>query len=729
MADNARSTCIDHWALLLRENIGGDVNFFFLDSLNSVSNMNEVRETISGTDILPTSAQSSWKLIRTIDQIEYECGTRMCYHAYLATIHHLKSRGNRCELAYESVEVTERNATHQDSLKMSLARNVRAWFEKCVLERRLYSFHNIEEVPCYVPLITPPDGEEEEVGNILIVNGGGGINQSQNKENVFAGNISYTTPSKKNSAPKRGKRPVRKKYCCFHGCKSTSLTEGISFHRIQAIPKRPKENETSVEKWKTFHLKTKKRRLLLKACGLLSNDSRVDLRICEEHQFENQTFRNQEFKDGSGEVRGKHSFTLNVPLPIGVKNAPLTSSKGTGRDRQVVRILGDVEKASWEMVAQQTTSMILSNQKIPLNKRVAECADINHENKRRKNEKGKSAIIFKHERVKGCHRNAHLAKPRVCLETLNDKEVRLRTGFKSKKEMLAFIFVVHNGDLRRLREGRTTCMTWLEEWVFYFEMVKGKTIRLWEVAEHEDKGFALHQSCLRNVFDELCSRVLDCKSSWPLYARHEEDRFLVSDPKMLEDFAGTRPIYWDMTNFPIPKPSDADMQRLTYSKYYGMNCFKGGIGLQQCGWISVQDLWTGAVSDTMYQEKSGIFEQQDAFSKDDSPPPLEDEEKEVLPFTNIFDKGYRNRLAAWRAGRQLTLQPDFAQSDKKFRRKETLSSAAVAASRAANERAVKLAKTSEYLKSGLKQRQSFQRLQHIWLAYGFQLNFMYQAVC
>jgi hypothetical protein len=63
-----------------------------------------------------------------------------------------------------------------------------------------------------VPLITPPDGEEE-VRNILIVNGGGGINQSQNKENMFAGNISYTTPSKKNSAPKKGKRPVRKKYC------------------------------------------------------------------------------------------------------------------------------------------------------------------------------------------------------------------------------------------------------------------------------------------------------------------------------------------------------------------------------------------------------------------------------------------------------------------------------------------------------------------------------------
>ena len=122
-----------------------------------------------------------------------------------------------------------------------------------------------------------------------------------------------------------------------------------------------------------------------------------------------------------------------------------------------------------------------------------------------------------------------------------------------------------------------------------------------------------------------------------------------------------------MTNVPIPQPSDAELQRLTYSQYYGMNCFKGAIGLQQCGWIVTHDLWVGCVSDTKYQEESGIFAAQEHFAQND----LVDER--VLPFINVFDKGYRNRLAAWRSDEQLTLQPEFARSDRKFGRDAALS--------------------------------------------------------
>jgi len=43
-----------------------------------------------------------------------------------------------------------------------------------------------------------------------------------------------------------------------------------------------------------------------------------------------------------------------------------------------------------------------------------------------------------------------------------------------------------------------------------------------------------------------------------------------------------------------------------------------------------------------------------------------------IPFLNILDKGYRCVLAAWRAGRQLTLQPDFANSDRRFNSREVL---------------------------------------------------------
>ena len=95
-----------------------------------------------------------------------------------------------------------------------------------------------------------------------------------------------------------------------------------------------------------------------------------------------------------------------------------------------------------------------------------------------------------------------------------------------------------------------------------------------------------------------------------------------------------------MTNLHIPQPSCAEFQRLTFTKYYGENCFKGGIGLQQCGWIVLYDLWVGCVSDTKYQEESGLFGDQKEFVTTD----LVDDRN--LPFTNIFDKGYCNRLAA-----------------------------------------------------------------------------------
>ena len=99
-----------------------------------------------------------------------------------------------------------------------------------------------------------------------------------------------------------------------------------------------------------------------------------------------------------------------------------------------------------------------------------------------------------------------------------------------------------------------------------------------------------------------------------------------------------------------------------------------------------------------------------------------------IPVTNVFDKGYRTRLAAWRNGKQLTLQPYFAKSDRKFNRKQTISSAQVAADRSGNERAVRLSKMSGYLKRGLSNTQRLESLDKVWLTWGFQTNFMFDQV-
>ena len=98
---------------------------------------------------------------------------------------------------------------------------------------------------------------------------------------------------------------------------------------------------------------------------------------------------------------------------------------------------------------------------------------------------------------------------------------------------------------------------------------------------------------------------------------------------------------WDDTNFNLQfKPSSADTQRTTYSAYYGGNICKGGVFLHLCGWIDVEHLQAGDISDSHYQEHSGIFKEQELFAICD----LVD--VKVLHFLSIFDKGYHVDLMA-----------------------------------------------------------------------------------
>ena len=143
---------------------------------------------------------------------------------------------------------------------------------------------------------------------------------------------------------------------------------------------------------------------------------------------------------------------------------------------------------------------------------------------------------------------------------------------------------------------------------------------------------------------------------------------------------------WDMTNIEAYAFSDPDLQRLTYSKYYAMNCFKGGVFTQLCGWIGVGDLWLGAVSDSDYNRREGYLLRQKLFAESELVGGL------YIAFTNIYDKGYRAKKVAWRTGNQRVVQPEWAESDKKFRRKKTIISASVASDRSGNERAANVRK-------------------------------------
>ena len=190
------------------------------------------------------------------------------------------------------------------------------------------------------------------------------------------------------------------------------------------------------------------------------------------------------------------------------------------------------------------------------------------------------------------------------------------------------------------------------------------------------------------VFLDKLSPVLDARRRWPMYVSMEENEAL-RDDKWDHRYKDLRVVFWDGTNTNMEKPANPDLQRLTHSRYYGGNVGKGGVFLQLCGWGGVGELWTGAVLDTDYMNRSGILKQQEEF--------VDNSLRPDIPFTNILDKGYCLALAALRAGNQSVLQPFWKRSDRKFTSKELLMSAAVAADRSGNEQQVNVAKRSGFI--------------------------------
>ena len=220
----------------------------------------------------------------------------------------------------------------------------------------------------------------------------------------------------------------------------------------------------------------------------------------------------------------------------------------------------------------------------------------------------------------------------------------------------------------------------------------------------------------------------DGRERWPKFASLEEDEDLRKNhwDEMISGKSRVRIIMHDMSDVPLVQPSDAEFNRATYSKYYGGNCAKGGIFTQLCGWQGTLELFTGSIGDSDYVIQSNILLEQQLFMEGDK---LRD--GTVIPFTNVFDKGYRVILVCFKHGKQLCWQPVFARSDERYGSFGTLLTAAVAFTRSGNERSVRHVKHSWLIVRGCSSvggNYELDVISDIWLTWGFQVNFMYDAV-
>jgi hypothetical protein len=175
----------------------------------------------------------------------------------------------------------------------------------------------------------------------------------------------------------------------------------------------------------------------------------------------------------------------------------------------------------------------------------------------------------------------------------------------------------------------------------------------------------------------------------------------------------------DNTDVPLVDPSDAELNHTLYSDYYAECCGKGGVALQLLGWIRTLELAMGGISDTNYVDLVGVLSEQKYFAEWD--------DTTIEMFLNIFDKGYRCNVSANNFG-QKCIQPTFAGSGQ-FKREEVLHSGGVAVVRSANERAVNTVKKSWAIRRGGQYgMQDCRMMADLWLAWGYQVNYMYNVV-
>ena len=305
---------------------------------------------------------------------------------------------------------------------------------------------------------------------------------------------------------------------------------------------------------------------------------------------------------------------------------------------------------------------------------------------------------------------------------MRDSEVKRRTGFRSKEVLLSYIFVVCDGDIKTV-QMRSSSLTWFEEWFMHFEHEWGRTTTRWEDVI---AVFGVHPREATTIFDQKIDMEFRTQQSWPPYASYNEDMLLRNSKKWGNKYDDERPIMWDMTNLPAYAFTDTDLQRLTYSEYYGMNCFKGGVFVQLCGWMGTADLWPGRVTDSDYNRREGYLERQREFQEHDKV--IRNGEEVTVPWLNIYDKGYHAHMAAWSHGNQRVLQPVWAKSGERFTRMETIASASVATDRGGNERAVNVAKRPGHVSRGFQPNMCPKRLNKAWIASSFRANFKFEPV-
>jgi DDE superfamily endonuclease len=461
----------------------------------------------------------------------------------------------------------------------------------------------------------------------------------------------------------------------------------------------------------------------LRRIGTIQSDARSDIRICNHHMIDTVT-KTFTYQTTKGETKSS-TVSFNVPCAYMEKSNLNQHSTNRQRDnkgssyrrfesnyvQETIECANNTPNGHWGY------AFFLAIQ------RSEEAADdpnqnnidlVRHDSLTRTNRKKPMYGIIHAEKIPAPVRK----RTTIQLHNLSSYVLRISTGFRSMESMVSFICIVCNGNIN-LMSTTSSSLTWLEEWMFYFERVYGRSVT--RMVDCEVK-YCISTKILRKIFNNKLAIVLAARRRWPMFVSFHEDAELRAD-KWNATYTDRRIIMWDNTDVTLSTPSHPNLQRNTYSDYYAGNVGKGSVFIQLCGWLGTHELWEGAVTDSDYFARSGILQLQEQYLE------LYDPDCGDKKWVNILDRGYKVVGECFINGGQYVLQPSFCHaSNPKFTANETQLTAAVASDRGANERAVRMAKLSKYISEGYKQTVSVDQLCDVWLAWSFQCNFVYKAV-
>lgn len=501
--------------------------------------------------------------------------------------------------------------------------------------------------------------------------------------------------------------------CCYVNCNYHSLSPDTFFTRVPAVPKcfvtETSKDEIRINYAKKLYYRAE----FLRRIGS-PNDERLGIRICNHHSVEKIT-KQLTYSAENGKIRST-SVTLNVPSACTIKSNLNTNSatknrrnKGSAYNRFQDNYVQEAMDCSQTMEGQDWAYSLFQTVNHYEQSAQGTSTDTN-DNKFRKPIYGIVRRARKEPRPR--------AKTVVQIDNYPVSVLTATTGFRSMSSMISYIVLVCNGDPDLVRKTSSS-MTWLEEWNYFFERLYGRSLP--RMVDCKIK-YGLGEAILRKVYGKKLALVKAARARWPMYATFEEDE-LLRDRKWDSTYLGKRIIMWDNTDIPLPKPSHPNLQRNTFSEYYSGNVGKGSVFIQLCGWMGTHELWEGAITDSDYFRRSGILPLQVAYVD------LYDPDHFDKKWINVLDRGYKVVGDCFAHGEQKCLQPSFSRpGGAKFSGKDTQLTAAVAADRGANERAVKIAKISKFVSNGYRHTVTVTQLCDSWLAWGFQANFVYKPV-